>query len=99
MPPFTKKKTQANEASMHKVVTAGVTYACIALDALVAFAKNVSGKSNGIPIGYFPNALVARSVTMLLIIKAAMTIARPIADQISVCLALSSFSGLPLLVM
>src|SRR6266702_6128635 len=53
MPPFTKKNTKANEASTARVVTAGVTYARIAFDALVASARNASGKSTGIPMRLF----------------------------------------------
>lgn len=99
MPPFTKKKTQANDASTHSVVITGPTYECMALEAADELANSASGVSTRKLMAYFPNELVAKSVTILLITKAAITIARPMPDQMSVCFALSSRSGLPELVM
>jgi hypothetical protein len=96
IPAITKMNTQAIDAKPQSMATVGVTYDCMALDAAEALASSVKGKPTS--MGYFPNALVARSVTMLLITKAAMTIANPTPDQISVCLDLSRRSGLPELV-
>lgn len=98
MPPVTRKKVQASDAITQSVTITGSKKDRIALDAAEAFANSVRGKPTEIAIGYFPNALVARSVTMLLITKAAITIAKPMAEYSKVCLDFSKCSGLPELV-
>lgn len=63
----------------HSVVITGFRKDRIALDAAAASANSVKDKSR-CDIIYLPNALVAKSVTMLLMTKAAMTMASPIEE-------------------
>lgn len=80
MPPLTRKNTHAREASVQSVAITGMMNERITSAAGELLANNVSVWLANVSIGYFPNAVVASSVTMLLITNAAMTIARPVPE-------------------